>query len=199
MNAPLDGPLWDKLLAFALPTVEHLARQEVRDALDQLGIDTGPAERMVRLAVHEKYSADDTEGSDNGHAVGRTMPEDVRFIEQQCAQAEKLLCDVTASCYAVVGINLEGLIVSWTLRAEHLYGYSTAETHGKTINILSPPDGLKELEGIMETIYHGESVKPLRTVRVRKDGKRFTTSIGFYPVKNTAGQGVGTLTVACLS
>jgi len=79
---------------------------------------------------------------------------------------------VESSDDAVIGITLEGFIVSWNLGAERIYGYSASEVERCALSILVPPDLSDEMPQILAKIKSGERIDHYETVRLRKDGKQ---------------------------
>ncbi|HEU4759320.1 MAG TPA: PAS domain S-box protein, partial [Dehalococcoidia bacterium] len=64
---------------------------------------------------------------------------------------------------AIIAKTPEGIILDWNAAAERLYGYQAAEMIGRSIYQLVPPDRVKELEGILESVRRGERVRSLET------------------------------------
>jgi two-component system, cell cycle sensor histidine kinase and response regulator CckA len=103
---------------------------------------------------------------------------------------------VEASDDAIVSKTLEGLIRSWNLGAESLYGYSAREVVGRSINLLIPPEAHDELPSLLERIRRGEKVDHYETIRVRKDGRRIDVSVTISPVLGDGGVIVGASAIA---
>jgi PAS domain S-box-containing protein len=91
----------------------------------------------------------------------------------------------------VLGKTLDGTIRSWNAGAEQLYGYSADEIIGKKINILVPPERDAEIEGILERLRRGETIKQFETVRRRKDGTVVDVSLVITPVRKSSGDIIG--------
>ena len=103
---------------------------------------------------------------------------------------------VESSNDSVVTYTLEGIISGWNPAAERLYGYSAAETLGKSIYLLVPPDRSDETNDILRRTARGESVEPFETVRSRKDGSIVEISLGVSPIKAPSGVVIGASTTA---
>ena len=91
----------------------------------------------------------------------------------------------------VLGKTLDGTIRSWNVGAEQLYGYSAEEIVGKKIDILVPAERVGEIEGILERLRRGETIKQFETVRRRKDGTTVDISLSITPVRNSSGTIIG--------
>ena len=83
----------------------------------------------------------------------------------------------------------------WNRGAERLYGYSASEVLGKSILILEPPDRADEIHRLLERVYKGESITAFETERMAKNGRLIPVSLTLSPIRNTAGEIVGTSTI----
>jgi PAS domain S-box-containing protein len=108
----------------------------------------------------------------------------------------RLAAIVESSDDAVIGKTLDGIITSWNVGAERIYGYSAKEAVGQPITMLVPPERPEEIPTILERIRRGEKVDHFETVRVTKDGRRLDISLTVSPIKNPAGDIVGASTIA---
>jgi PAS domain S-box-containing protein len=83
---------------------------------------------------------------------------------------------------AIVSKDLNGIVTSWNLGAEQIFGYSAAEMVGQSILKLIPPDRHAEEDFILETTRKGERIKQYDTVRRRKDGTLVDISLTVSPI-----------------
>ena len=97
---------------------------------------------------------------------------------------------------AVIGRTLDGVITSWNPGAERIYGYSAEEAIGRPVSLLAPRGYRKDLEGILERIRRGESVRGHETKRVTKDGREVDVSLTVSPIIDVAGRIVGASAIA---
>jgi PAS domain S-box-containing protein len=109
---------------------------------------------------------------------------------------EQLATIVDSSGDAIIGKTIEGIIISWNKGAERLYGYSASEIIGKPVSVLLLPRDLHELQQIMASIAHGESINQGETVRRRKDGTLVDVAITVSPIRNALGQVTGACSIA---
>ncbi len=103
---------------------------------------------------------------------------------------------VESSDDAIVGKDLDGIVVSWNQGAERLYGYRADEIIGQSLSLLAPPDQPDELPRILERIRRGERIEHFETVRIRKDGSRVDVSVTVSPIRDAAGRIVGASKIA---
>jgi len=101
---------------------------------------------------------------------------------------------VESSQDAIVGMNPEGMVMSWNRGATELYGYSSEEMIGSSIAKLIPPDCSDQLAQFLERIRRGESISTHETYR--KDGRRVDVSLSLSPVFDKARQITGLVSIA---
>ncbi len=89
---------------------------------------------------------------------------------------------------AIIGIDLEGTILSWNPGAERLYEYAGEEAVGRPISMLVPPDRPSEVPSILERLKRDERINPFETIRVCKAGKRVEVSVSVSPIKDPLGR-----------
>src|SRR5258708_927653 len=66
---------------------------------------------------------------------------------------------------AILSKDLDGVILSWNLGAERLFGYKADEAIGKPVTILIPTERHNEEPAILDKIRRGEPVQHYETVR----------------------------------
>jgi PAS domain S-box-containing protein/excisionase family DNA binding protein len=108
----------------------------------------------------------------------------------------RLAAIVASSDDAIIGKNLDGIIMDWNGGAERLYGYTAAEVIGRPISLLIPSDRPDELPSIMEKLRRGERIEHYETERVTKNGQRISVSVTISPIRNAAGRLVGASAIA---
>lgn len=102
------------------------------------------------------------------------------------AQA-RMAAIVESSDDAIIGMSLDGIVVSWNGSAHRMYGYTAEEVLGKPVTMLYLRDRYDEEARIIERIKAGERVEHYETVRRRKDGTQFFVSLTISPIRNGAG------------
>ena len=126
--------------------------------------------------------------------------EQLRLETMQRAREERLSSQLRAvvesSEDAIIAKDLNGVVQSWNLGAEQIFGYTAAEMEGRPITALIPDDRAHEEPDILERIRRGGRVKHFETVRVRKDGQRIQVSLTISPIRDAAGQIAGVSDIA---
>lgn len=94
------------------------------------------------------------------------------------------------SADAIVTTDLEGIVSSWNIGAEKIYGFASSEAIGNYMPFV--PDFLKEVEkGYTERVRKGETVKDIETVRKTRDGRLLDVNLTLSPIKDASGAVTG--------
>ncbi|MFT4037795.1 MAG: PAS domain S-box protein [Thermomicrobiales bacterium] len=96
----------------------------------------------------------------------------------------------------IIGKSPEGTITFWNPAAERLYGYSAREAVGQSIALIVPPGQMDELARRLRLVSEGHMVQAYETVRRAADGRLLDISLTIFPVRDAAGQIVGSGAVA---
>ena len=110
--------------------------------------------------------------------------------------AEMLAAIVASSDDAIVSKNLRGIITTWNMGAERIFGYTAEEAIGKHITLIIPPDRRDEENDILRRLKRGEKVDHFNTVRMRKNGTTFDVSVTISPLRDFNGNVIGASKVA---
>ncbi len=108
----------------------------------------------------------------------------------------RLAAIVASSDDAIIGKTLDGIITSWNLAAEKMFGYTAQEAIGKHISLIIPVELREEEDVIIQKLRNGQHIDHFETVRVRKDGTRIHLSLSISPIKNKEGQIIGASKIA---
>jgi len=103
---------------------------------------------------------------------------------------------VEASLDAIIGKDLDGIVLTWNRSAERMYGFTAEEMIGRSIRTIIPADRLDEFDGIMRRIAAGGLVQPFDTIRVTKDGRRLDISLTVSPIHSPSGAVIGASAIA---
>ena len=98
---------------------------------------------------------------------------------------------VESSEDAIIGMMLDGTILTWNSGAENIYGYKAEEMKGKSITLLIPSYRPEELPQLYDKIKRGETISWYETVRLRKDGQTIDVALTLSPIKDAVGKVVG--------
>jgi PAS domain S-box-containing protein len=103
---------------------------------------------------------------------------------------------VDSSDDAIIGIALDGTVMSWNSGAEHLYGYRADQMIGKPSAILRPPALQEEAAQLYHRLAHGEGTTNVETLRLRSDGQLIDVALTISALKDASGQISGFSTIS---
>ena len=119
------------------------------------------------------------------------------ITRRQAEDARRLLAEIVASSdEAIYGTSAAGIVVTWNAGAERLFGYKNGAIIGRSVELLYPPERRGDLPLLMARINRGESVMHLETIRQREDGSIVPVSLSLSPIRDPAGQVMGTSAIA---
>ena len=108
--------------------------------------------------------------------------------EDAAIQRARLAAIVVSSDDAIVSKTLDGVIESWNIGAERVFGYTAEEAIGHHISLIIPPDRLDEEAGVLARLRRGEKIEHFETVRRTKDGRLVDISLTVSPIKSSDGR-----------
>ena len=94
---------------------------------------------------------------------------------------------VESSGDAIVGLTLDGLIISWNAAATRIFGLSRDDATGHPITLLIPAELHDEERRILDKVGSGERVDHFESTRLTKDGRRICVSLSVSPVRDATG------------
>ena len=103
----------------------------------------------------------------------------------------RLAAIVESSDDAIMGLTLEGVIVSWNAGSRRIYGFMPEEMIGKSVLALSVPDRLDELRLNLERVRDGARIEHFETAWLHKNGRRIDVSLIISPIKDAADAVIG--------
>ncbi len=156
------------------------------------------------LNVHDVLGACVRNNPDGGNSDAvralRDELDDLRREEadlhSRAAQARFLASIIESSDDAIISETLDGIIQSWNVSAERMFGYTEDEAVGRHVSMLIPPDRRIEEERTIAQVASGERVNHFDTVRLNARGKRIPVALTVSPIKDAAGKIVAASMIA---
>jgi PAS domain S-box-containing protein len=108
----------------------------------------------------------------------------------------RLAALVESSADPIVGLDARGVIHSWNRAAHALFGHSAQEAVGQPIHLLVPAERRAESGERLRRLMAGETVGPLETEALRKDGTLVPILLTVSPVRDADGRVVGASAVS---
>jgi PAS domain S-box-containing protein len=116
----------------------------------------------------------------------------VHGAERQVKDARLWLAAIVdSSDDAIISKNLDGVILTWNLAAQRLFGYSEEEAVGHPITIIIPPELHDEERDILRRLRAGERIEHRETRRITRGGRHLDVSLTISPVRNAQGRIIG--------
>ena len=110
--------------------------------------------------------------------------------------SHRLAALVESSDDAIVSKDLNGIVTSWNVAAERMFGYTAVEMIGQSIRKIIPADRQNEEDRVLEAIRRGDKVDHFETVRKRKDGSAVPISLTVSPIHDASGRVAGASKIA---
>jgi len=119
------------------------------------------------------------------------VAEDITERKHAEEQIKRLADIVDSSDDAIIGEDLNGIILSWNKGAEKIYGYSAREMVGKPIFNLAPDSEREKTSKLLEEVKSGRKVAHYEAQRTKKDGTKIDILVTLSPIKNFDGEIMG--------
>jgi diguanylate cyclase (GGDEF)-like protein/PAS domain S-box-containing protein len=116
--------------------------------------------------------------------------------EQVHIKSARLSAIVDSSEDAIVSKTLDGVVDSWNLSAENLFGYSADEMIGKPITVLFPKDRMDEEDYFIKQIKNNKHIKHFETERLHKNGSLVYISVSLSPIRDLKNEIIGISKIA---
>jgi PAS domain S-box-containing protein len=192
----------------SLGDILRLADEQTRRPLEKpvlKALEVDAATRWVRhtllirkdgeiVPVEYRIATFRSEGDRIGGAI--LLVRDVAERLQVEKAMERMASIVENSEDAIVGIAMDGTIMTWNAGAHRLYGHAADEAIGQSLSLLYPPERSEELAETRERIKRGERISHYETQRMCSDGSRVEVSISISPIKEIDGRIIGFSSIA---
>ena len=96
---------------------------------------------------------------------------------------------------AIVTHQLDGTITAWNQSAERIFGYTSKEMIGQSVEKLVPGGNSDQLSLVTE-VRRGKTIEDFRTQRKHKDGRMIDVSLAVSPIRDQMGRVVGVLCIS---
>ncbi|HEX9351039.1 MAG TPA: PAS domain S-box protein [Gaiellaceae bacterium] len=117
-----------------------------------------------------------------------------RELERALALTELSAIRETAE-EAIVDLDRDGAITTWSPGAEAIYGYSSEAVEGRPLSTLATEERGAEIDGLLEQVRDGSTVHR-EIVQRRADGGTFLASLTVAPVGNGSRESGGAVAIA---
>jgi two-component system CheB/CheR fusion protein len=132
----------------------------------------------------------------NGQLVTLAAVRDVTERVRAGEVERRLATLVNASPFSIVIYRPDGTIEAWNQGAERLFGYTAAEAVGQNMQMLVPPEGVKEFWQVNRMLSPQHPLYELEAERLHKDGTRLDLAVIFSLVNDDNGNLQGICAIA---
>jgi PAS domain S-box-containing protein len=117
-------------------------------------------------------------------------------LHRTAGATEHLAAIVRSSHDAIIGVTLDGTVITWNDAAEQLYGYRADEIIGYPAEVLYPSARRTEETAVLAQVASGRFLDEYVTERVRRDGVTVTVSLSTSPITDRDGVTIGAATIS---
>ncbi len=122
--------------------------------------------------------------------------EDVTERNAAAMACARLAAIVESADNAILSMDLGGVITSWNVGAERLFGYRASEAIGQSVHVLVPSERRHEVTDALDRVRRGERMEPYESVCVRRDGSSIDVSLANSPIRDAQGTVIGASKIA---
>ncbi len=196
----LTGWSYPEALGQPLASVFHIINEKTRQRAENpvekvlgTGKVTGLANHTVLVSKDGKETPIDDSAAPiregDGPVAGVVLVfRDVTEQRRAHEASARLAAVVEHSGDVILTKNLDGIIQTWNVSAERLFGYRAEEIIGKPATTLFPPERLNEEDHILGDLRQGKAVERLETIRIAKDGRRIPVAVSVSPLRDADGE-----------
>ncbi len=116
-------------------------------------------------------------------------------LERHADRERLFSAAVQSSNDAITTLTLDNIVTGWNPAAVRLFGWSSEEVFGRSVDLIVPKDRRGEVRSIFDKIGRGESVINYETIRLNKDGDEIRVSLTVSPIKLASGSVIGACTI----
>lgn len=123
----------------------------------------------------------------DGNVIGSIIVgRDVTDFEKAMESTRQLAAAVRSSADAILSVELDGVIATWNMGAEQIYGYTSEEAVGLTLDQLEPSLSADDLQALLSTVLQGAEFVRRETIGRRKDGSPLDIATTMSPIRDQA-------------
>jgi two-component system cell cycle sensor histidine kinase/response regulator CckA len=115
----------------------------------------------------------------------------ISWLNEEHKRAESVLARLAAivanSDDAIIGLSLDGTILTWNAGAERTYGYPRERVLGRPLSMLMPQEAAGEAAELLDAVRRGGRIVNRESRRVCQDGRSILVSLTISPIRDSTG------------
>ena len=131
-----------------------------------------------------------------GRTIFNSFIRDVTEREKAEETASRLAAIVESSDAAMLSTTLDGVIETWNLGAERMYGWTAEEAVGQHLFLIVPEAEREKVMDSLQAMREGSPVQRVEAVRRTKNGTRIDVALTISPVRDSSGKVCGASSIA---
>jgi two-component system NtrC family sensor kinase len=174
--------------------VDEPSRKDLNRIIDSVGKDNyhEPFELVIETASGSRtFRATLTVISEKEHRETVCVAKD---ISDEIAKEKRLQLLANIEHYsadAIIGLDPQGVIISWNEGASAIFGWNEEDAVGKSRLFMVPEEGIREAEGMLQEVLARGQVKDYETRLKTKSGQVLDISITMTSLKDETGEVFG--------
>ena len=191
-----ENVIGKKVDEFLEPSVYELAKEHTLIALNgnptkyEIELPYRTGHRYAEVIYTPEFDGD---GNVKGYLAFIT---DITGRKKSEELNGRLAAIVQSSDDAIIAKKLNGIVTSWNIAAEKLFGYTENEMIGQSIMKLIPKDREGEESEIIGKLKKGEKIDHFETQRITREGKLLDISLTISPIRDSNGTVIGASKIA---
>jgi hypothetical protein len=121
-------------------------------------------------------------------------------LQSQVAEHEQtsalLASIVQSSDAAIIGVGLDGRVLTWNAGAERLYGYRESDIRNRMVDVLSLDARKDEVAAALGRVLREQAVERIEIEQVARHGQRVHVFMTISPIRDVANAVIGASIVA---
>jgi len=170
--------------------VEEFLEPSAYQLVKEIELPYGSSRRFAEVIYTPEF---DKDGNVQGYLAFITDITERKKNEEVNA---RLAAIVQSSDDAIIAKTLGGIITSWNIAAEKMFGYTENEMVGQSIMKLIPEGRESEESEIISKLKKGEKIDHFETQRVNQEGELLDISLTISPIKDSNGIVIGASKIA---
>ena len=115
-------------------------------------------------------------------AIGHTFNRMATTLHEALAQNAKLALVAQQSSDAILIVDLEGKVSFWNPSAERLFGFSSDEILGRSVDMIVPQESLAQHVSTQDRVSTSRKIEQFQSQRLKKNGEVVDVEVSVAPL-----------------